>query len=115
MLMPNSPNWSPPVLTCSSLESTGIDKIWATIQDHRVKMIDSGEMEVKRTTQALDWMAFLMDEGLRQWFHHNPKVMEALPELRADVAEKKTSPTAAADMLLAFLRDASIQNSKSKD
>jgi hypothetical protein len=48
-------------------------------------------------------MAFLLDEGLRQWFYASPNVREALPRVRKDVEEKKTSPTAAADSLLAFL------------
>jgi len=103
MLMPNSPNWSPPVLTCSAVEGTGIDKIWETILDHRDKLTISGEMAQKRKTQALDWMAFLLDEGLRQWFYTSPHVREALPTLRRNVEEQKISPTAAADSLLAFL------------
>lgn len=105
MLMPNSPYWSPPVLTCSSINGTGIDKIWETINDHRKKMTDSGEMAEKRKTQAIDWMSFLLDDGLRQWFYSNAKVMETLPKLRVDVEMKKTSPTAAADCLLAFLKE----------
>ncbi len=103
MLMANSPNWSPPVLTCSALEGKGIDKIWETILDHRDKLTVCGEMAEKRKTQALDWMAFLIDEGLRHWFYTSPHVREALPTLRRNVGEKKTSPTAAADSLLAFL------------
>ena len=103
MLMPNSPNWSPPVLTCSAMEGKGIDTIWKTILEHRDKLTISGEMAEKRKTQALDWMAFLLDEGLRQWFYTNPHVRESLAKLRTNVAEKRTSPTAAADSLLAFL------------
>lgn len=105
MLMANSPNWTPPVLTCSALEDKGIDKIWETILDHRDKLTASGEMAEKRKTQALDWMGFLLEEGLRQWFYSSPHVRNALPLLRKNVAEKKTSPTAAADSLLAFLHD----------
>ncbi|MBI5100961.1 MAG: methylmalonyl Co-A mutase-associated GTPase MeaB [Nitrospirae bacterium] len=103
MLKPDSPNWSPPVLTCSAVEGTGLDKIWETILEHRNKLTISGEMAEKRKTQDLDWMAFLLDDGLRQWFYSNPHVREALPALRKKVAEKKISPTAAADSLLAFL------------
>lgn len=103
MLMPFSPSWTPPVLTCSAIEKTGIDKIWETIQEHRQKLTVSGEMAEKRRTQALDWMAFLLDEGLRQWFYTNPRVKQALPGLRAMVDRGATSPTAAADTLLGFL------------
>jgi LAO/AO transport system kinase len=103
MLMPASPNWRPPVLTCSAMEGRGIDTIWETILAHRDKLTVSGEMAEKRKNQALDWMAFLLDEGLRQWFYTSPYVREALPALRRNVAEQKISPTAAADSLLAFL------------
>jgi len=103
MLMPNSPNWSPPVLTCSAVEGRGIDTIWKTILEHRDKLTVSGEMAEKRKTQSLDWMAFLLDDGLRQWFYASPHVRKALPTLRRNVEENKISPTAAADSLLAFL------------
>jgi LAO/AO transport system kinase len=103
MLMPNSPNWSPPVLTCSALQHTGIDTIWETILDHRGKLIESGEMEDKRKGQALDWLHFLLEEGLKQWFYSNPAIRSDLKRLIAEINQQKTSPTAAADMLLRFL------------
>jgi LAO/AO transport system kinase len=105
MIMPNSPNWTPRVLTCSALEHTGINKIWDTIQDHRTKLMECGEMAEKRKHQALDWMSFLLDEGLRQWFYTDPRVKAAMPGLRKNVEMKQTSPTAAADTLLAFLKE----------
>jgi LAO/AO transport system kinase len=81
MLMPNSPNWTPPVLTCSSINGDGIDRIWETIKEHRTKLTDCGEMANKRKTQALDWMSFLLDDGLRQWFYNTPDVKKAHPRL----------------------------------
>ncbi len=104
MLMPTSPNWTVPVLTCSSLEHRGIDRIWETILEHRDKLTASGEMAEKRKSQALEWMSFLLDEGLRQWFYSTPKIIEILPQLRNLVAKGKTSPTAAADTLLSHLK-----------
>ena len=103
MLMPTSPNWTVPVLTCSSLEHRGIDRIWKTILEHRDKLTRSGEMSEKRKNQALEWMSFLLDEGLRQWFYTTPRILEILPRLRQEVADGKTSPTSAADRLLAHL------------
>jgi LAO/AO transport system kinase len=105
MIMPNSPYWTPQVLTCSALEHTGINKIWETILDHRTRLTECGEMAEKRKHQALDWMSFLLDEGLRHWFYTDPKVKAAMPGLRKDVEMKRTSPAAAADTLLAFLKE----------
>ena len=103
MLMPTSANWTPPVLTCSSTEHKGIDKIWETILDHKNKLTEAGEMAEKRKGQALDWMSFLLDEGLRQWFYTNPHVVKILPKLQHDTAAGLISPAAAADSLLAHL------------
>jgi LAO/AO transport system kinase len=108
MLMPGSSNWSPLVLTCSALEHTGIDKIWETILDHRTRLTESGEMASKRKKQSLDWMRFLIDDGLRNWFHNEPKVQELLPSLISDLEGEQLSPTSAADQLLAILQKNSL-------
>ena len=104
MLMPASVNWSPPVLTCSSLFSEGIETIWETILDHKQRFIKSGEFDVKRKEQALEWMHFLLEDGLRRWFYSNPEVAQLLPGLKKDIAQLKISPTAAADKLLSLLK-----------
>lgn len=103
LLMPFSPNWTVPVLTCSSLEMTGVEKIWQTIGQYRSIMTASGELEEKRKKQALEWFSFLLDEGLRNWFYHDSRVKETLPILIGELEKEKTSPTAAAARLLARL------------
>jgi LAO/AO transport system kinase len=104
LLMPSSSNWSPPVLTCSALDMTGIDKVWETIIEHRAALTASRELAEKRKNQALDWMVYLLDEGLRGWFYNDPRVKAALPLLKKEVEKEKISPTAAASTLLAYLQ-----------
>lgn len=105
LLMPRSPHWTPPVLTCSSLKATGLDKIWDTIQDHKAKLTDCGELTEIRKAQTLDWMSFLLDEGLREWFYGLDTVKDMLPLLKKDLESEKISPTAAAGKLLAVLQE----------
>lgn len=104
LLMPQSPNWTPPVLTCSSLQATGLDSIWETILTHKKKLTECGELAEKRRSQTLDWMSFLVHEGLREWFYGLEQVRTALPHLRRDLEGEKISPTAAAAELLSILR-----------
>ena len=104
LLMPGSPNWSAPVLTCSALAMTGIDRIWETVLEHRHKLTVSGELAARRRKQALDWMAFLLDEGLREWFFNDPEVKSALPAMRRDVENGTLSPAVAAGRLLGRLK-----------
>jgi LAO/AO transport system kinase len=105
LLMHNDPVWSPPVLTCSSLELKGMETIWQTIADHRAAHADANLFEAKRKGQSLEWMAFLLDEGLRQWFYGHPQIKTQLPLLRQEVAAGRLSPTAAADQLLRQFRE----------
>jgi len=79
-LTPSSPDWSPPVLTCSAIEKTGIDKIWGVVLDYKKKLTATGELETKRKKQAIDWMWFLVKEGLTEWFNKNPSAAFNIPK-----------------------------------
>jgi LAO/AO transport system kinase len=103
LLRPASPNWSPPVLTCSARELTGIETIWAVVLKHRDVMTSSCELEQNRRSQSLSWMWSLVEEGLKDRFHHHPEVRRHLPQLSRQVENGMLSPTAAACQLLFFL------------
>ena len=103
MLMPASPNWSPPVKTCSSITGDGIENIWQMICEHKEKLTRSGEIPYRRKQQALEWMGYLVDEGLAGWFFNRPEVQNLLPELKVKVENGVISPGVASDMLLEFL------------
>ncbi|MFH2218583.1 MAG: methylmalonyl Co-A mutase-associated GTPase MeaB [Pseudomonadota bacterium] len=102
-LAPSSPNWSPPVLTCSALEMTGVDVIWEAVLEHRKRMTASGELEANRRKQAVDWMWSLVKEGLKERFYENPEVNRRLPKILGDVENGLIAPTIAANELLFFL------------
>ncbi len=103
LLRPASSVWSPPVLTCSALNSTGIDDIWDTITTHRDKTTAAGEFDLKRKSQAVSWMWALVEEGLKERFKRNKNVKQALPEIVKTVENGDTAPTSAANRLLFFL------------
>ena len=106
LLSPSSPNWTPPVLTCSSRESApaGIAEIWEAVLEHHRIFTESGELEDKRKKQALRWLMFLLEEGLKERFYHHPTVKKQLPIVTREVESGKTAPTVAAEKLL-FLLD----------
>ena len=103
LLKPASSLWSPPVLTCSAKELTGIQNIWETILDHRKRNIEAGEIELKRKQQALAWMWSLMEEGLKERFYKNPEVKKRLGKISRKVEDGITTPTIAAEELLSCL------------
>jgi LAO/AO transport system kinase len=103
LLQPATPTWSPPVLTASAVEMTGLDRVWDTILDHRRRMTETGELSQKRRSQNLEWMWSLIEEGLREHFIHRPSVQKHLPRIRVEVETGEMTPTAAATQLLFFL------------
>jgi len=104
LLQPASPRWTPPVLTCSAREMTGIETIWKTVLRHRAVFSASHELEEKRRRQAADWMWSLIDEGLQERFVRQPDIKKQLPRILREVERGSLTPTAAADKLL-FLLD----------
>jgi len=103
ILTPGSANWTPQVLTCSSIKKHGLIEIWETVIQHRSALQTSGEFEDKRRKQALDWMYFLLEEGLKSWFYQHPDIKSNLPELTSAVERQSVSPTSAAGRLLNYL------------
>jgi LAO/AO transport system kinase len=104
LLTPGSKDWSPPVLTCSALKQTGLEEIWEMIGQHRSVMLTNGEHQQRRKQQALDWMHFLLSEGLKNWFYSHPEIARELPDLTSDINNQKISPAAAASQLLLHLK-----------
>ena len=113
ILTPSSANWSPQVLTCSALKKSGLAEIWETVNQHRTALQAAGELDSKRKKQALDWMYFLLEEGLRTWFFTHPDIEANLPKLTAAIALQEISPTSAAAQLLRYLNKKDGENSAS--
>ena len=103
MLQPPSPNWKPPVLTCSALEMTGITEVWQTVMKYHQKFSESGELADKRQKQALDWLWSLVEDGLKERFYTHPEIKKRIDKITRAVAKGETAPTLAAEKLLFFL------------
>ena len=102
-LAPSSPNWTPPVLTCSALEMIDIDVIWKNVTKHHTVFTNTGELKANREKQAVDWMWSLVKEGLKDRFYQNPEVKKNLPETIREVENGTTASTIAASRLLDLL------------
>ncbi|NPV04241.1 MAG: methylmalonyl Co-A mutase-associated GTPase MeaB [Syntrophaceae bacterium] len=108
LLSPPSPDWSTPVLICSSLTGSGLPEIWETVLKHRKIMSDKGELERKRSEQARLWMWALVKEGLEEWFYKNAQVVNLLPLIEREVVSGKITATSGAARILSFLQNYSL-------
>ena len=95
-LLRHSGFWSPPVMTCSALETVNIDAVWDMIQDYQRKALEAGSFQPKRAQQNRDWMHQLVNELLLLRLRQNADVKALLPELEQRVEQSQITPYAAA-------------------
>jgi len=100
LMTPASPNWSPPVLTCSALTNDGLPKIWSQIVAHRDRLAATGERQERRQRQQIGWMWSLIGDRLLDEFRDSPKVAARLGQVEASVLAGELPPAVAADQLL---------------
>ncbi|HET9903006.1 MAG TPA: methylmalonyl Co-A mutase-associated GTPase MeaB [Xanthobacteraceae bacterium] len=103
ILGPHSEHWTPPVVTYSAIEETGIDTIWNHVLAHRARMRAASAFEARRRAQQVKWMWTMLEERLRRRLHEDEEIRARLPALEAAVAGGELSPGLAVDELAAAL------------
>ncbi len=100
-LFPPAPSgWTPEVLTCSSLERTGIERVWEMVSSYVGKTKESGWLEKNRRDQALEAFTSSMENSLLQGFYHDERVSAGMARLRSEVLAGTLSPYLAAQELI---------------
>jgi LAO/AO transport system kinase len=103
ILSPHSPNWSPPVITCSALTGDGIAALWEHVLDHRRRLTASGELAARRGEQQVKWMWTMLEERLFAPLRTDRAVKAALPRIEADVAAGRIAPGTAVEQIAGLL------------
>jgi LAO/AO transport system kinase len=104
ILAPRSPNWSPPVMTCSALTNDGMAQLWAHILDHQKKLTASGELEARRGEQQVKWMWTMLEERLFEPLRSDRALKAALPRIESEVAAGQLAPAIAVEQIAAMLK-----------
>jgi LAO/AO transport system kinase len=99
-----SPNWSPPVVTCSALTGVGIEALWEHVLDHRERLTPTGELEARRGEQQVKWMWTMLEERLFAPLRSDRSVKAALERIEADVASGLVAPAAAVERIAETLK-----------
>ena len=103
ILLPRSPNWSPPVITCSALKGDGIEALWQHILDHRQRLTASGELAARRGEQQVKWMWTMLEERLFAPLRNDRALKAALPRIETDVAAGRLAPATAVEEIAEIL------------
>ncbi|WP_329486561.1 methylmalonyl Co-A mutase-associated GTPase MeaB [Kitasatospora sp. NBC_01246] len=100
---PDAP-WTPPVLTCSGRDGTGLDTLWERLQQHRKVLDATGALEAKRRDQQVEWTWAMVHDQLYAQLHEHPEVRRLAPALEREVREGTLPASLAAQRLLDAFR-----------
>lgn len=96
-------DWTPKVLTCSAIEHTRIDAIWALIGEFRAKAQANGAFADRRARQNLEWMQHLILALVEARLTRNERLNERRRELESRVRSGELTPYAAAMEIVELL------------
>ncbi|MFE0380139.1 methylmalonyl Co-A mutase-associated GTPase MeaB [Streptomyces inhibens] len=101
LLQPPDAAWTPPVLTCSAREGTGLKGVWERIEQHRTLLESTGALAERRRTQQVDWTWSMVRERLIDRLQEHPEVRRLGPDVERAVRDGEITATLAAERLLA--------------
>jgi LAO/AO transport system kinase len=96
--------WTPRVTLASALAGTGMDELWASVEEFRGALDATGELERRRAEQAREWMWSEVSESLMDALRHDERVSQLVDRLEAAVTAGEVPPAAAARQMLDAFR-----------
>ncbi|MFD4693875.1 methylmalonyl Co-A mutase-associated GTPase MeaB [Streptomyces sp. NPDC058463] len=104
LMHPVDAAWTPPVMTCSARESTGLDELWERLEQHRTLLDSTGRLTAKRREQQVDWTWTMVRDELLDSLRGHPAVRALTPELEQRVRGGELTATLAAEQILGAFR-----------
>ena len=95
----------PPVVTCSALEKTGLNELWALIVESQRDLEASGELQRKRQAQQVRWMWDMVEDGLRRALRSDAELSALIAQLEDAVGHGRATPSSAALQVLRRFAD----------
>ncbi|MGE6733478.1 methylmalonyl Co-A mutase-associated GTPase MeaB, partial [Streptomyces sp. NPDC059900] len=100
LMHPADAAWTPPVLSCSARESSGLDEVWDRLEQHRSLLDSTGRLAAKRRDQQVDWTWTMVRDELLDRLRGHGAVRELAPDLEQRVREGTLTATLAAERIL---------------
>ncbi|KMW58135.1 putative periplasmic protein kinase ArgK and GTPase-like protein of G3E family [Candidatus Rhodobacter oscarellae] len=101
----HDPAGFPKAMMVSALAEDGLDEAWAEMQALADWRRDEGHWQARRAAQARHWFEEEVRQGLLARLSGDAATLARMSELGAQVSRGESSATAAADAMLAWLRE----------
>ncbi|MFF8281654.1 methylmalonyl Co-A mutase-associated GTPase MeaB [Streptomyces albus] len=92
--------WTPPVLTCSGREGSGLEEVWERLERHRALLESTGELAAKRRDQQVEWVWSMVRDELLGRLEQHPEVRRLAPLLEERVRTGSLTATRAAQRIV---------------
>jgi LAO/AO transport system kinase len=100
-LFPPTPDfWTPPVLTTSAVDGSGVVDLWERVLAHQAHAEASGQRLARRREQAIAWLRALVSDGLGRVLTQDPEVVALIAGAEGRVARFEVSPVAASNEIV---------------
>lgn len=103
LIYPHDALWTPPVLTMSAIEETGLTEFWDTVCRHRDVLTAAGDFDARRRDQQVQWVWTMVHDQLMRRLSSSPAVTAVRADVERRVADGSlTAALGAQEILTAF-------------
>ncbi|WP_285184914.1 methylmalonyl Co-A mutase-associated GTPase MeaB [Rhodococcus sp. MEB041] len=103
LIYPHDALWTPPVLTMSAIEETGLTEFWDTVCRHRDVLTAAGDFDARRRDQQVQWVWTMVQDQLMRRLSSSPAVTAVRADVERRVADGSlTAALGAQEILTAF-------------
>jgi len=111
LMKPRIKDWSVPVIACSAIEKTGLEKCWESIQNLQELLSTSHQLESNRNQQKEKWLIKETRQGLLDALDEDEEIQNKLKTMQEKISEENRSvKTEAKNIIANFL--SKLRNNK---
>jgi len=101
LMKPRIKDWSVPIIACSALEKTGLEKCWESIQNLQELLLTSRQLESNRNKQKEKWLIKETRQGLLDALDEDEEIQNKLKTMQEKISEENRSVKAEAKNIIA--------------
>ncbi|GAC68721.1 methylmalonyl Co-A mutase-associated GTPase MeaB [Gordonia soli] len=100
LIHPHDALWTPPVLTMSAMENTGVTEYWDEVTRHREVLTEAGRFDETRQRQQVEWTWSMVTDIVLTRLGRSAEVKGIRDEVESRVRDGSLTPALAAQQIV---------------